>query len=97
MREPLLNTVTHYCWSGPAITLTGSTYFETVSVGGPGNGQQAWNAVYAKHHNDGPAIYDEPVDFRTEQGQDADDYSTPSSMLEARGRLHENVSKYLGR
>lgn len=33
------------------------------------------NAVYAKHHNDGPAVYDGPADVRTEQGQDADDYT----------------------
>ena len=47
-------------------------------MGGLGNGQQAWNALYAKYHNNSKearrACY-KNVDFRMEQGQNPDDYT----------------------
>ncbi|CAN0229426.1 unnamed protein product, partial [Laminaria digitata] len=60
-------------------------------VGCLGNGQQAWNALYAKYHNNSMearrACYEKPVNVRMEQGQDPDDYIF--KVLEVRGRLHE--------
>ena len=60
-------------------------------VGGMGSGQQAWNALYVKYHNNSNeaqrACYEKLVNFRMEQGQDPDDYTF--TLLDVRGRLYE--------
>ena len=62
---------------GPAATLV-EQYEDRTLVGGLGNGQQAWNAFYAKYHNNSNearrACY-KNVYFRMEQGQNPDDYT----------------------
>lgn len=52
--------------SGPAVTLV-RQYLDRSSVGGLGNGQQAWNSLYAKYHNDSKE------EWRA-LGHDPDDY-----------------------
>lgn len=80
--------------SGPAVTLV-RQYLDRSSVGGLGNGQQTWNSLYAKYHNDSEearqACYEKLVNFRMEQGQDPDEYTF--KLLQVRERLHEMGEK----
>ncbi|CAN0505479.1 unnamed protein product, partial [Laminaria digitata] len=59
------------------------------------NGQQAWNALHAKYHDNSKearrACYEKLMNVRMEQGQDPDDYIF--ELLEVRGRLHEMGEK----
>ena len=68
---------------------------ERTSVGGLVNGQQAWNALYAKHHDNSEgarrARYEKLVNVRMEQGQDPEHYTF--KLLEVRGRLHDMGEK----
>ena len=76
--------------SGPAATLV-RRHEDTNSAGSLGNGQQAWNALYAKYHINTKEVrrasYEKLVNFRMEQGRDPDDHVF--KPLEVRGRLNE--------
>ena len=60
-----------------------------------GHGQKAWNALYTKYNSNSKesrrACYEKVVNFRMEQGQDPDDYTT--KLMEMRGRLHQMGEK----
>ena len=90
-------SILHLTISGPAITLV-RQYEDRTSMGGLGNGQQAWNTLYAKYHNNSKeprrACYEKVVKFGIEQGQDSDDYTF--KLLRVRGRLHERREKISG-
>ena len=53
MREALLNTVRHHY---RPYSHTGSATRRQDVGGGLGNGQQAWNALYAKYHNNSKEV-----------------------------------------
>ena len=72
-----LFSILYLITGGPAAALV-RQYKDRKTVGGLGNGQKAWNAFYAKYHNNSNearrACY-KNVDFRMEQGQNPDDYT----------------------
>ncbi|CAM9889260.1 unnamed protein product, partial [Laminaria digitata] len=55
------------------------------------NGQQAWNALHAKYHNNNKearrACYEKLANVLMQQGRNPDDYIF--KLLDVRGRLHE--------
>lgn len=64
-------------------------------MGSAASGQQAWNALYAKYHDNNEearqTCYGKLVNVRMEQGEDPDQYTF--KLLEVRGRLHDMEEK----